>query len=284
MSDYDNTGVNDRVTIDISDITSNTGIAKTDQFFTSSIINKNDYPLFDFSKEELNFSVGEKLSSNGIIRDLIVSESNSNNLKVSGLYKLSVGEIIVGEDSGTIATIESINSNNAIFDVKYSYLKNIGWDNDTGKLSENFQVIADNNYYQNLSYSIKSPITYRDQQSPVENLVHISGLKNFADTQIQKNTSAGLSTSTNTIATSEVMRLAGTAQVVGNKNELGFAFDIGLKKAGKFFGYSSSFFGNINGEEILLGISFSMTLKLPCHLFEAGGVVQYLICRFSEVV
>lgn len=199
VSDYDNTGVNDRVTIDISDITSNTGIAKTDQFFTSSIINKNDYPLFDFSKEELNFSVGEKLSSNGIIRDLIVSESNSNNLKVSGLYKLSVGEIIVGEDSGTIATIESINSNNAIFDVKYSYLKNIGWDNDTGKLSENFQVIADNNYYQNLSYSIKSPITYRDQQSPVENLVHISGLKNFADTQIQKNTSAGLSTSTNTI-------------------------------------------------------------------------------------
>lgn len=46
------------------------------------------------------------------------------------------------------------------------------------------------------------------------------------------------------------------------KNELGFAFDIGLKKAGKFFGYSSSFFGNINGEEILLGISFSMTLNL----------------------
>ena len=200
VSNYDNTGVNDRVTIDISDITTNTGIAQTDQFFTSSIINKNDYPLFDFSLEELNFFVGEKLSSNGIIRDLIVSESNKNDLKVSGLYELSVGEIIVGEDSGTIATIESVNLNNAMFDVKYSYLKNIGWDNDTGKLSENFQVIADNNYYQNLSYSIKSPITYKDQQSPVENLVHISGLKNFADTQIQKNTSAGLSTSTNNIS------------------------------------------------------------------------------------
>ena len=199
VSNYDNTGVNDRVTIDISDITTNTGIAQTDQFFTSSIINKNDYPLFDFSIEELNFFVGEKLSSNGIIRDLIVSESNENDLKVSGLYELSVGEIIVGEDSGTIATIESVNLNNALFDVKYSYLKNIGWDNDTGKLSENFQVIADNNYYQNLSYSIKSPITYRDQQSPVENLVHISGLKNFADTQIQKNISAGLSTSVNNI-------------------------------------------------------------------------------------
>jgi len=200
VSNYDNTGVNDRVTIDISDITTNTGIAQTDQFFTSSIINKNDYPLFDFSLEELNFFVGEKLSSNGIIRDLIVSESNKNDLKVSGLYELSVGEIIVGEDSGTIATIESVNLNNAMFDVKYSYLKNIGCDNDTGKLSENFQVIADNDYYQNLSYSIKSPITYKDQQSPVENLVHISGLKNFADTQIQKNTSAGLSTSTNNIS------------------------------------------------------------------------------------
>lgn len=46
------------------------------------------------------------------------------------------------------------------------------------------------------------------------------------------------------------------------KNELGFAYNIGLKKTGKFVGYSSYFFGNINGEETLLGISFSMTLNL----------------------
>ena len=80
------------------------------------------------------------------------------------------------------------------FNVGYSNTKDIGWDTETGKLSEDFQVISDNNYYQNLSYSVKSSITYKDQQSPVESLVHTSGLKNFADTGITSNTSAGLST------------------------------------------------------------------------------------------
>ena len=46
------------------------------------------------------------------------------------------------------------------------------------------------------------------------------------------------------------------------KNELGFAYDIGLKKTGNFIGYSSDFFGNINSKEVLLGFSFSMTLNL----------------------
>ena len=61
-------------------------------------------------------------------------------------------------------------------------------------MSDDFQVTSANNYYQNLSYSVKSSITYKDQQSPVESLVHTSGLKNFADTGITSNTSAGLST------------------------------------------------------------------------------------------
>ena len=74
-------------------------------------------------------------------------------------------------------------------------MKDIGWDTETGKLSEDFQVIANNDYYQNLSYSIKSSVNYLDQQSPVESLVHTSGLKNFADTQIPSNISSGLSTS-----------------------------------------------------------------------------------------
>ena len=59
-------------------------------------------------------------------------------------------------------------------------------------MSEDYQVIEDNDYYQNLSYSVKSSITYKDQQAPVESLVHTSGLKNFADTGISSSVSAGL--------------------------------------------------------------------------------------------
>ena len=191
---YNSLGLNDTVTIDVSDFTTNTGIAKTLQDYSGVVINKNDYPQFNVSQKLSQFFEGETLSSNGIIRDLSVAKNIGNALKVSGLYELSVGEIIKGTNSGVIATIESLDFNEASFDVEYANLKRIGWNNGIGKLSEDYQVVADNDYYQNLSYSVKSSISYKDQQSPVESLVHTSGLKNFADTAITSSVSAGVGT------------------------------------------------------------------------------------------
>ena len=194
VTGYDNTSLNDKVTINIGEFTTNTGIAKTIQDFSGVIINKNDYPTFKVVQEPSKFLIGEMLSSNQIIRDLKVTGSDEDSLKVLGSYELSIGEVVTGNDSGTVATIKSLNLNEGTFNVGYSNDKDIGWDTEIGKLNEDFQVIPDNNYYQNLSYSIKSSVTYEDQQSPVESLVHTSGLKNFADTGITSNTSAGLST------------------------------------------------------------------------------------------
>ena len=191
---YSTAGVNDKVSIGVSEFTTNTGIGKTIQDFSGVIINKNDYPTFKVVQEPSKFFIGETLSSNQIIIDLEVTASEKDSLKVLGSYELSVGEVVTGNESGTVATIKSLNLNEGTFNVGYSNTKDIGWDTETGKLSEDFQVISDNNYYQNLSYSVKSSITYKDQQSPVESLVHTSGLKNFADTGITSNTSAGLST------------------------------------------------------------------------------------------
>ena len=191
---YNSLGLNDTVTIDVSDFTTNTGIAKTLQDYSGVVINKNDYPQFNVSQKLSQFFEGEILSSNGIVRDLSVAKNIGNSLKVSGLYELSVGEIIKGTNSGVIATIESLDLNEASFDVEYANLKRIGWNNEIGKLSEDYQVVADNDYYQNLSYSVKSSISYKDQQSPVESLVHTSGLKNFADTAITSSVSAGVGT------------------------------------------------------------------------------------------
>jgi hypothetical protein len=191
---YSTAGINDTVSIGVSEFTTNTGIAKTIQNFSGVIINKNDYPTFKVVQEPSKFFIGETLSSNQIIKDLEVTESDGDSLKVSGSYELSIGEVVTGNESGTVATIKSLNLNEGTFGVGYSNIKDIGWDTETGKLSEDFQVTPDNNYYQNLSYSVKSSITYRDQQSPVESLVHTSGLKNFADTGISSNTNAGLTT------------------------------------------------------------------------------------------
>ena len=191
---YSTSGVNDAITIDVSGFTTNTGIGKTIQDFSGVVIHKDDYPTFKIVQEPSKFFIGETLSSNQIVRDLKVVGSDGNSLKVSGKYELSVGEVVIGNESGSIATVKSLELNEGVFNIGYSNVKDIGWDTETGRLSEDFQVTSDNNYYQNLSYSVKSSITYKDQQSPVESLVHTSGLKNFADTEISSNTSAGLST------------------------------------------------------------------------------------------
>lgn len=197
VSNYDNSGVFDSVTIDISDLTTNTGIAKTIQDSIGNIIKTTDYPTFSVTKIPSRFIVGEKLISSNVERDLKISSYENSFIKVSGTYQLSVGEIIVGKESGNIATIDNIESGIGRFKVDYSVEKNIGWSNDIGKLDQDNQVIPDNDYYQNLSYTVKSPITYQELRAPVNSLLHTSGLKNFADTGITSTANSGIATSYN---------------------------------------------------------------------------------------
>jgi hypothetical protein len=180
-------------------LTTNAGIAKTSQDSLASVIAYADYPQFNITKSFSDFSVGEKISSNiankFITRDLIISSYNKSTIKVFGSYDLSVGEIIKGNQSGAVAKINKIQLNDARFDTDYSLKKDIGWNNDIGKLDEDYQVVADNDYYQNLSYTVKSPIEYDKLSSPVNRLLHTSGLKNFADTGITSATNSGIRTS-----------------------------------------------------------------------------------------
>ena len=73
----------------------------------------------------------------------------------------------------------------------------------TGKLNEDYQVLPDNDYYQNLSYSIKSRQQWKDIRTPVNSLVHSVGIKNFADTEVISDSDerVGISTSTEEITT-----------------------------------------------------------------------------------
>jgi hypothetical protein len=190
-------GVLDTITIDISEFTTNTGVAKTVQDSIGNIIKSIDYPSFNITKIPSSFNIGEKLISNGIERDLKISSYQNSFIKVSGRYELSAGEVIIGKESGNIAIIDKIEYGFGRFNVDYSVEKSIGWSNDVGKLDQDNQVIPDNDYYQNLSYTIKSPITYQELRTPVNSLVHSSGLKNFADTGITSTTNSGITTSEN---------------------------------------------------------------------------------------
>ena len=169
-------------------VTSNPGIAVTNQNSFASLVKKTNYPTFKVSQSSRSFKEGEKIltkeGSNFVDRDLIITENLNDSIKVFGSFDLNVGDIIFGQVSGTTATIKTLVENRAIFKVDYSLRKNVGWSNDIAKLNLDYQVLPDNDYYQNLSYTIKSSQTYDKLASSVNGMLHPTGLKNFSDTEI----------------------------------------------------------------------------------------------------
>tara|TARA_S200000501_G_scaffold20363_1_gene18101 strand:- start:21595 stop:34593 length:12999 start_codon:yes stop_codon:yes gene_type:complete len=192
VSSFDDTGINFKVTINLEGLSTNTGIAITNQNSLASIVNKNKYPIFTTLLESSKFIIGEQLIIGNEQKDLFITSSESDFIKITGNYELSIGDIITGKESGVIATIDSISNNNGRYIVDYSAKKDIGWSDNIGKLNDDTQVIPNNDYYQNLSYSIQSSLTYDKLRNAVNSLLHTSGLKNFADTGISSSTTVGI--------------------------------------------------------------------------------------------
>jgi hypothetical protein len=173
----------------ISGLTTNAGIAKTFQDAYPMVINYNNYPKFKVVTKSSVFFNQEKLSvlsgDDYVLKDLFISESSAEYIKVYGSYKLKIGDVIKGKNSGVIATIDKIQENYGIFIIDYSLHKNYGWGNSIGFTNDDMQVMSNNDYYQNLSYTIRSPLEYEELINPVNSLLHTSGLKNFSDTQVE---------------------------------------------------------------------------------------------------
>ena len=200
VSSFENT-IPAKLEYSISEVAvGNPGLAKTEQFSFASITKKVDYPIFTPIQQRSDFVIGEQVSirlgTNDFIKtDLVVTDFRSNTVKLFGEYELSVGDIIRGSLSGTEATVNSGTTNLGRFETSYSLTKNFGWLDDVGKLDEDYQVIPDNDYYQNLAYSIKSSKTYDQIIDSVNRLLHPSGLKNFADTQVSSASSLSVQSS-----------------------------------------------------------------------------------------
>ena len=211
----------------VSGLSTNPGTAKTTQEGLSSIINYKDYPQFNVDKDFGVFLPGESvliyINGRYVDTDLEIVKSTENSIKIFGNYVLVNGDKIKGKKSGVIASIGSIEENFGNFNVDSKLRKDLGWKNDVGKLSDDQQFIPDNDYYQNLSYSVKSPIEYEVMSIPVNRLLHTSGMKNFADTEIKKQVSSGIKTVID--SSSEVLDFI-DEQRVDQVRFFDFAFDI----------------------------------------------------------
>ena len=171
-------------------LTTNPGLPVYNQTSYSIVTNYKNYPQFEISQEKTKFTINEKLlvkedsNSPYIEKDLYVSENEDNLLKIYGESRLTNGQKIKGSISGSEATIFNTSEYKLRFDIDYSSDQDLGWNDNIGFLNSDYQVLPDNDYYQNLSYTIKSPISYEKLITPVNNLLHTSGLKNFADLEI----------------------------------------------------------------------------------------------------
>ena len=164
-----------------------------------------------------------KLISNGKERDLVITHSEDGNIKVSGNYKLSVGENIIGLSSGVKATINTIVENFGRYSIDYMLQKDIGWSNNVGELNLDTQVTPDNNYYQNLSYAVQSSKTFDELRSPVSSLLHTSGMKNFADVGIKSESKISIGSSSSLITIQDCVE----DLRVDTINNYDYAYDLG---------------------------------------------------------
>ena len=178
----------------------NLGYGATFQQAFSGIVNENIYPKFEVREDTAVFIEGERLSifdpfGNIEETDLVVEETNTSFFKVTGYYNLVVGDVLKGNNSGVIITVTDIDSESCRFEVNSISRLNTGWNDQTGFLNEETQALPDNDYYQNLSYSIKSTVNFETLISPVNRLVHPSGLKNFSETKIESSADIGIGSS-----------------------------------------------------------------------------------------
>ena len=180
------------VEFSVAGVTTNPGIAKTFQSGYATLVNKKKYPVIEPVQTRGVFELKETLIIDNVITDLKVIEVRNDYIKIDGKYKIKNGDRIKGELSNVSAQITSIVDNQAKFTTGFSNRQEYGWLDDIGKLNEDYQVIPDNDYYQNLSYTVKSTVEWENFVNPVNRLVHPSGLKNFADTSVVSNLKVGV--------------------------------------------------------------------------------------------
>ena len=178
----------------LAGLTTNTGIAKTFQSGYATIINKENYPIIEPIQTRGEFELNEKLIIDGKTTDLSVVEIRDDYIKIDGKFEIKKGDRITGRLTGVSAEITSIIGNKARFKTDFSNRQEYGWLDDIGKLNQDYQVIPDNDYYQNLSYTVKSTVEWDTFVNPLNRLVHPAGLKNFADTSVESKVSVGVGT------------------------------------------------------------------------------------------
>mgnify|MGYP003148165287 CR=1 FL=1 len=187
VSDY-NDAVNPRqVTFDLNGISTNPGTGATVAFGFGQLVQDGFVARFEPVKGVSKFIQNEPFKKNDkadadIQLDFI--DGNSAKIIVSGAEPIEVTDTLTGKLSGSQCRVIEITEFDGSFNLSSSVKTLVGWRDNIGIINDTNQVLPDNDYYQNMSYAIESPKTYEDLINYVNDIVHPSGMKNFANTEV----------------------------------------------------------------------------------------------------
>lgn len=149
------------------------------------VIPEEHFPIFNPVLTTNNFLNGETVT-NGAVSGIVESwTGNIEQLKVTTSKDFEVGTVVRGESSNTQGVVMKKWDFNAEITTGVGATVVRGWQNNAGFLNDNLQRIANNEYYQNFSYSLSSKVPYEEWNEPVSNLSHTAGFAKFADYQLE---------------------------------------------------------------------------------------------------
>ena len=148
---------------------------------TGRAIPESDFPVFDINLKPNNFFTDEIVNSG--TNSGIVERWNPTNrtLVVSTSDEFEVNSKIIGEASGTEVIIQKKFDFNSTVATGAGTTIIDGWKTNIGFLNDSLQKTPNNEYYQNLSYSLKSTVPLEKWDDAVSSLGHVAGLAKFAD-------------------------------------------------------------------------------------------------------
>ena len=191
-------GNNPTITYSLKDLDIGTGPGVYNSAINiGRVVPQKYFPVFDITLKKNTFFFDEKISSTTTKNVGIVEYWDKNNeyLSIFTNSKFLKGEVIFGESSGSIATIESIIQSLAYYDIEASAVVPTGFNDEVGFLNERTQRIHDNEYYQYFSYALNSQVAYENWNPLVSDLNHTVGFRKFSDLVIESSEfESGIST------------------------------------------------------------------------------------------
>jgi len=170
-------------------------------FTVGKVTPKTYFPIFDIKLKISDFFDGEKVSNEDSVGIVERWDPVSEYLFVSTNSDFEVGSIIESETSQIKSIVRSKIDFNSTITIGTGTTFIDGWQSNSGFLNDNLQVIPNNEYYQNFSYSLKSRIPYKTWDDPVSSLNHTAGFDKFADLVIDNNAASDTSPKEVTIDT-----------------------------------------------------------------------------------